>query len=183
MGRERTNNRQQMKKLLLLLLAVNLAFVGIAQKEQKVIYQESSTRNLEPDHNMVTTPIVADLKVSPSRITYTETEAYKLFPLTAENAKIMENLMPDFKRIALSRAARANDADILVGTVVDIITNNNGFLEITVSGYPAKYVNFRNATKEDLDLARDAASTTRHQDNVDVIRKKETTDVVIKEKK
>ena len=63
--------------------------------------------------------------------------------------------MPEFKKIALSRAAKANNADVLVGTIMDI-TTENGRLVIAVSGYAAKYKNFRNATTKDADLIREA---------------------------
>ena len=57
------------------------------------------------------------------------------------------------KKIALSRAARANNADVLVGSTIDIVTNN-GRLEITVSGYPAHYVKFRKADNKDVELLK-----------------------------
>ena len=124
------------------------------------------------------TPVVAvfaDLDVWPNKI------SYFYIPSTTVAKGGFDNVVNAAVREALGNN---DNADVLVGREFQVKYYDKGVIEsITVTGYPAKYVNFRNATKEDLDLARDAASTTRHQDNVDVIRKKETTDVVIKEKK
>ena len=38
---------------------------------------------------------------------------------------------------------------------IDVVTNKDGRLEITVVGYPAKYTKFRNATKEDVELVKE----------------------------
>lgn len=114
-------------------------------------YQEASARNLEPEHTMLLTPLIADLEVSPEKIYYVEREAFAKFPVD----DIMVKNMPEFKKIALSRAAKAHDADVLVGTIMDI-TTDNGQLVIAVSGYVAKYKNFRNATTKDTELIREA---------------------------
>ena len=57
--------------------------------------------------------------------------------------------MPELKKIALSRAAQAHNADILVGTTIDVVTKDDR-LEITVTGYPARYVKFRNVSEQDI---------------------------------
>ena len=70
----------------------------------------------------------------------------------------MIDLVPSFKKIALCHAARAHKADMIIGAMVDVITNENGHLEITITGYPAKYVNFRNATQQDVNLVKQGMS-------------------------
>lgn len=165
-----------MKKLLLLLAIVSISLGATAQRTERVEYQESSARNLEPEHSMMLTPLIADIKVSPTKITYTETEAFKDFPVQ----KGIEKLMPDFKSIALSRAAKAHHADLLVGTIIDIITNKDGYLEITVSGYPASYVSFRNATLNDIELVRQGKNVSSGKDNFDIINNPQNTQIDIK---
>jgi hypothetical protein len=91
-------------------------------------------------------------------------------------------MMPEFKKIALSKAAKIHDADLLVGTIIDVITNDAGLLEITVSGYPAKYTNFRNATKTDIENVQAARVATYGQDNTEILRKSKSVDVQVKEK-
>ena len=170
-----------MKKHIFTILLLSISTILFAQKNVSVEYQESSTRNLEPEHYMVIAPLIADLQVSPTKITFTEKEAYKKFPVTTETAKAIKEIMPELKKIALSRAAKTHNADLLVGTIIDVITNSEGLLEITVSGYPAKYVNFRNATEQDMDVVREARIATYGQDNLEILHTNSSTNVKIKE--
>lgn len=142
-----------MKKLTLALILCASVFGVSAQNSRiSVDYKESSVRNLEPIQSVVVAPLIADLKVDPVRISYTETEMFKDYLVTPDVVKYIA----DFKKIALSRAAAANSADLIIGAIVDVITNASGRLEITISGYPAKYVNFRNATPEELKMVRES---------------------------
>lgn len=114
-------------------------------------YQESSARNLEPEQTMLVSPLIADLKVSETKIYHVEREAFADIEI---DASVINNIS-EYKKVALSRAARANNADVMVGTIMDIVTEN-GRLVITVSGYPARYTNFRVATTKDTDLVKEA---------------------------
>jgi hypothetical protein len=51
-----------------------------------------------------------------------------------------------------------------------------------VSGYPAKYTNFRNATKADIENVQAARVATYGQDNTEILRKSKSVDVKVKEK-
>lgn len=117
----------------------------------KIYYMESSTQNLEPQNTIMASPMIADLKVIGDQIVYTEKEAFKDVEVTA---KVID-AMPNFKRIALCKAARKYNADLIIGATIDVITNKDGRLEITVVGYPAKYTKFRNATKADIELVKE----------------------------
>lgn len=142
------------KFLLVVAVALGSAAIASAQKvdriETTVDYMESSARYMEPSQNIMTTPMIADLEVIGGSVSYTETEAFKNYEVTEE----LTQLVPGFKRIALSRAARAHKADIIIGAMVDVVTNENGRLEITITGYPARYTNFRNATSNDIELVK-----------------------------
>ena len=148
----------------ILVSAAALVFCTIASAQSRtdrVEYQESSARNLEPQQSVMITPMIADLQLISDKIAYTEKDAFSKYPVSQAIVK----LVPEFKKIALSRAARAYKADAIVGATIDVITNNAGFLEITVSGYPAKYVNFRNATTQDVELVAKAKSVTGDENN------------------
>ena len=135
-------------------IVIGSAAIASAQKvdriETTVDYMESSARYMEPSQNIMTAPMIADLQVVGGSVSHTETEAFKNYEVTEE----LIQLVPGFKRIALSRAARAHKADVIIGAMVDVITNENGRLEITITGYPAKYVNFRNATSNEIELVK-----------------------------
>lgn len=140
--------------MLVIAIAIGSVTIASAQKidriETSVDYMESSARYMEPSQNIMTTPMIADLEVIGASISYTETEAFKNYEVTEDLIK----LIPGFKSIALSRAARAHKADVIIGAMVDVITNEQGRLEITITGYPARYTNFRNATNDDIELVK-----------------------------
>ena len=118
---------------------------------EKTYYMESSTQNLEPQNTIMASPMIADLKVIGDQIVYTEKEAFKDVEVTT---KVIDAIST-FKRIALCKAARKYNADLIIGATIDVITNKDGRLEITVVGYPAKYTKFRNATKADIELVKE----------------------------
>lgn len=138
-----------MKKLYfsIVVLAITLASCSTSQfyVTELIDYMESSARILEAEHSLLSTPLIADIEVSDKKITYTEKEMFANMDVT--NKRIDE--MPELKKIALSRAAQAYNADILVGTTIDVVTKDDR-LEITVTGYPARYVKFRNVNEYDI---------------------------------
>lgn len=165
-----------MKKLFLLLFVLcSTGSLFAQQRIERVDYQESTARNLEPEHFMLLTPLIADLEVSSTKITYTEKAAFLDFPVTTTMIKEI----PEFKKIALSRAARSCNADVMVGTTIDVITNAQGLLEITVTGYPAHYRQFRNATLEDIDLIKQTRRADRGDDEAVVERPKDRSKIEI----
>ncbi len=168
-----------MKRYLVLVVALLLSVGAFAQQRtEKVEYQESSARTLEPEHQMLLTPHVADLEVSAKRVVYTEVDAFANIPLTPEVLKGISG----FKKIALSKAVHAHNADVMVGTTIDVITNSKGCLEITITGYPAYYRNFRTATMSDLELIRLANLSRRHGDNTEVLDMPQTNTTKIEKK-
>lgn len=83
----------------------------------------------------VTPPLIADLKVSDDKIRYNEFPSKSL-------------LKTDFSNIlntAVKNALEVNgNADVLIGLEYQVKTNDDGEIEtITITGYPAKYTNFR----------------------------------------
>lgn len=161
-----------MKRILLFTLFVAVSLSAFAQKD-RLQYQESSARSLEPVHAVMITPLVADMELLGDRISYTESEAFAGYVITPNVVQDISTL----KNIALSRAARHHNADAIVAATVDVVTNNDGKLEITISGYPVKYVNFRNAKLEDVELQGRAQS---FNDTEDVFDDKNKNTTVIK---
>lgn len=140
-----TNMKKQFSVLVALFLGMSITS---AQTKDSVEYLESSARILEPAQSVMVLPLVAEMQVFSDRISYTEVESYKNYPV---RPGIVPNI-PNFKKIALSKATHKYGADVLIGATFDVITNDEGYLEITVTGYPAKYVNFHNATEADVKL-------------------------------
>lgn len=142
-----------MKRFFLIFTASAMfASCSTTQVLQTTEYMESSARILDGEQKMLINPIMADLKVSDTKIYHTEAEAFASFPVTQF---VVDNYMTTFKAIAVSQAAKAHKADVLVGTTIDVATKNDRIV-ITVSGYPAHYIKFRNASKSDIDLIKEA---------------------------
>lgn len=139
-----------MKKLFALAMLSLVVSAGFAQTERvrtggSTTYTESSARNIEPARGVIAVPLIADLKV----ISNERIEPYEeIFPYQV-NAAIV-NYVPSFKRTAFFNAAKKYNADALVGALIDVSTTEDGYLKISVTGYPARYTNFRNATAQDV---------------------------------
>lgn len=128
-----------MKKLVKPMIVAALMSIVMAGC-RAYFYEERGARNVEPQHQVVTVPIVADLEVlSTEKITYSET-------FTKANLNNIES----YKYVVLAHAIKQYNADLIIGAIYDVNYNSKGrTLEVIVTGFPAKYKEFRKATPED----------------------------------
>lgn len=169
-----------MKKLFLTVMFILcITNISHAQKYlESVNYMEASSRETSSAVDVMTTPLIADLEVLP-RIEETVTEPFKNINVTSD----INLATPTYKKIALAEVANKYNADLILGALVKVETlesEKGGRLAITISGYPAKYVKFRNATKEDIDLVRSASTLRTEEESVMDVPENRTT--VVKEK-
>ena len=111
-------------------------------------YDESTARYMNPAMTSgYITPTIADLNVSKTKIS--ETETYKN-TLTAEDMNSAENspTIEYLKNYTVSKAVKKHNADVIVAPIFDIKTSYDT-IEVNVSGYPANFVNFRNVKAAD----------------------------------
>lgn len=104
------------------------------------VYKTASTEVVTDNIKSV---VVADLDVSPQKITYTY----------IPDRKVKKGGWRNCLNAAISEALKQNgDADILLETQSAIITHEGLFgrsiRSITVSGYPARYKNFQSLDKD-----------------------------------
>ncbi len=130
-----------MKKLFLVAAAA-LMLMGCSAP--KIMYQESSGRNIEPTQNAVIVPMVADLEmVTTEQIEYVET-------FEVEVTQEVVGSIDAYKRVALVNATKKYKADTMVAALINVSTRSDGeALIITVTGFPAKYKNWRGMKQED----------------------------------
>ena len=127
MGKQK--NLFTMKKLLLLAV-VAIAFASCSTLKNSATYRSFSI------NTPYAVPVVADLNVSSTKITY----AY-VPPKTVRNGG-EDNVLNTAVREALS--ANGN-ADVLVGLETQIKYNSSKkIISVVITGYPATYKNFRN---------------------------------------
>lgn len=135
-----------MKKLFI--LCISTLLLASCAAPQQIIYREAEGRNIEPALNAVVTPLVADLQlISEQSISELHT-----FDVTVTTAIL--NDIDNYKNIALLRTAKRYNADTLVGAIVNVDTNKEGKLEVMVTGYPARFVNFRSMKEDDMWISK-----------------------------
>ena len=128
----------------------------VAVQETTLDYTESTARLLDAESNFLVMPLIANLEVSKNKITHVEKEAFA--NIKVNNSSIAK--IEKHKRTALGRAAKAYGADILVNADIEVMTVDGRFV-ITITGYPAYYRDFRNATAKDIEIVNDANKAQR----------------------
>lgn len=128
-----------MKKITLLAIAIASVFTSCSTTMSTIPTSSlvSHTRMVDINGNkpIVVTNLMADLEVSPNKITFF------YIPTKSVNKAGYNNVVETAVREAL---IANNNADVLVNLDKQVKFDHNGAVEsITVSGYPAKYVNFR----------------------------------------
>jgi len=112
----------------------------------KKTYSYSEYRVEQPTQSVHAVPVVADLDVQQEKITYSERLGVKVSDLSDSE---LQSLVEKEKSLVMNNAMKTHGADVLVAPLVDVQTDMNNQLVITVSAYPAKYKNYRSATKDD----------------------------------
>lgn len=124
-----------MKKLFIILMVSAFAMTSCS-----TVYKTATTRNVEPT---IAAVVLSDLDVSNKKITYT---------LTPTN-KVRRGGLKNCINTAISEALALNGGDVLIETQQAIITRGayvRKIKSVTVTGYPAKYKNFRPADDKTL---------------------------------
>ena len=132
-----TQNYTTMRKTLCI---VALA-LGMASCSAPVKLTNTATHNTF-DTSKPVAAVFADLEVSPTKISY--------FMIPSQT--VVNGGYDNVVNSAVREALLANgNADVMLGLEVQAKYNSEGEVEsITVTGYPAKYVNFRNPGDEYL---------------------------------
>ncbi len=137
-----------------LCLILLTALTGFAQKKKTVepqkTLEQAIARSVEPEIKVFIRPKIAEIEMlSTEKMEY---GPYKFALKDPEN--LSQYLIEQLKVIALFRATKEAGADILVGSLYDIyiLDNDSKTLYIDLSGYPAKYVNFKNIEGEDVNM-------------------------------
>ena len=122
-----------LKRLFFMAIAMSsLVSCGISAGSAKLV---STATYQKMDFQPYVTPVQVDLQVSPKKVTY--------FMLVSESVRMggLDNVIAT----AVKEALEANgNADVIVGLQSQTKYNEKGEIEsINISGFPAKYVNFR----------------------------------------
>lgn len=145
------------KRLLFIVAAALVCCSGaVAQKtKEKKIYEEAQGRKLNPEIRMFVTPQICDMKM----VTSTR-ETYGPYAMDTRlfNAKSFSDLtngqLKNMQNNALYLACREADADAVIEVIYHTWVNESDdkIVFIELSGFPVNYVNFRPASKEEIDM-------------------------------
>ena len=141
-----------MKKILPILVVVSLVLCSC---KYTYTYRESSARFAEPQRAAFITPVTADMQISSEKVTFTAEfdNTISKIAVAQANAGNTPSVIVKMKDEALAMALAQYQADDIVAPTFNVTTNDDATkIIITITGYPAKYVNFRKATKEDVEL-------------------------------
>ena len=151
-----------MKKFkFIIAMAVCLLPCSMAKAQDNFRYEEKSVAVVEPEAHIATIPLVADVSVIGDR--FTETIVLEEFRACRRNLWYL----PELKTFALAQLAEKYDADFIIATSVNVSTRRKHFV-FTVTGYPAKYTNFRRPDKDDMDIIWKSA-ISGEEDNAEIM--------------
>ncbi len=131
-----------MKKIFVILMVSAFAMTSCS-----TVYKTATTRDVEPT---IAAVVLSDLDVSDTKITYT------LNP----TKKVRRGGLKNCINTAINEALALNGGDVLIETQQAIVTRScvifgvkGKIKSITVTGYPAKYKNFRPADDKTMQEA------------------------------
>ncbi len=144
-----------MKKILQILffsIPIVVIMGGCYTTEKFYRYDESTVRYLTPGMTGFVTPTAADLQVSTTRISHAETLPNTLTQWDIDDIE-HSGTVHYLKNYTVAQAVKKHNADVIVAPIFDIKTSEDFLtITITVTGYPANYINFRKATPGDIEL-------------------------------
>ena len=134
--------------------------------EYSFYYQEATANYSNPNRSETFIfPNVADLEVTPTKITYSQNFSTKKQMTASEFKKFREefnrqlnsgnepSFVKEWKSLVIANAAIKYQADEIVAPIFIITPNaNKTEVEVKVTGYVGKYKNFRKATEKDINF-------------------------------
>lgn len=148
-----TRGHSAMKKVFLAMAALVLAgTAAYAQKKSnlgEVMFQEASAREASPTVNFFVFPQICDLQMlSNQREDYGPYD----FPMAKDLSTLTNQELENVKTRALQKACALAGADLMLepfytSTVYD---KDNRVIWVSISGFPAKYTNFRSLAEKDI---------------------------------
>lgn len=136
-----------MKNIFFLLTCLLFLLTGCAQPQYVTSYKSTESRDFEPRQGVVVTPLVADMKVL-SQSAVKDSVVFDILVATIPADQI-SSWVYECKKDAMSLLMKKFKADAIVASLSEVSTTPEGLMKIVISGYPAVYQNFRNATAAD----------------------------------
>lgn len=152
-----------MKKFLLtIMILAGFSFCGYAQKTTVKI-QDTQARIVGINPTAYVNPLTVELQVHPQgRVTDT-------WPLTIQQVeKDMGGQLENIRSWALFMSCQKANADVIIAPMFNFKSTDDGEgYTITVVGFPANFVNWHTATKDDYEWMRmEKTQTTAERESI-----------------
>lgn len=145
-----------MKRLLFTTLLCPVLGLSISAQnpssQNNIIFEESQVHISAPELRVFVTPQVADLEmIYPGK---PREEFQQFFPIKSLDYVTDSVYMNNLCNRALYCFAQEHNADLIIEPIINtrVTESDTKKVLITITGYPAKYVNFRPLNKSEMDL-------------------------------
>lgn len=134
-------------------LALGVSNVFAQKKGGIAIFEEASAREATPNVAVFVFPQICDLNmISKTRVDYGPYD----FPMAKDLNSLTNQELENVKTRALQKACKLSGADLIIeplytSTVYD---KDNKTIWVSLSGYPASYINFRSLKPTDIEMIR-----------------------------
>ncbi|MDR1883855.1 MAG: hypothetical protein LBR26_13895 [Prevotella sp.] len=118
---------------------------------QKLVFRESQARLIEPKMNVYVKPLTVDLEIQKDPADATKGKKVSdIFTFTAKEVSAMGGDLAKIKAEALHLSVKKYEVDILVAATYYIKTQDkDDGVEVTITGYPATFKNWRTIDDKD----------------------------------
>lgn len=130
-------------------------------------YESQQSRSYETIQDVISTPLLVDLQIIGDKIQYSETFDFKISEIPAAS---VEPMISEFKKMVVAKASKKYNADAIIGVLHDVSTTRNQII-LSITGYPARYVNFRTATPDDMWIIDAHTTLTKKGSDPEIIFK------------
>lgn len=145
------------RKAILFAALAALPAIAFAQKSQdkQIVFETSEVHKTAPELRVFVTPMVADLEmIDPAK---GREEFQSTFQIKSIDA-LTEFELINLQNRTMYRFAQEHNADVIVEPIFNtrVMEDDSKRMIITVTGYPAKYVNFRKMDRnsDDFEMVR-----------------------------
>lgn len=137
------------------LLALPTAVFAQKDKEKQIVFETSEVHKTAPELRVFVTPMVADLEmIDPTK----GREEYECTFQIKSIDTLTEIELINLQNRTMYRFAQEHNADVIVEPIFNtrVMENDSKSMIITITGYPAKYVNFRKMDRnsDDFEMVR-----------------------------
>lgn len=155
-----------MKRLLLTVMVVFACMTSTYAQKATYKFQATQARLLDVTSDAYVKPLTVELKVK------TNTRIRHKLHLTTDEVNALKGDVNNIRSFAVYDASKAQGCDVIVAATFNIKSDDSNGIDVELVGYPADYVNWKTATREDYEWIRmEKTQTTSDAEKTAAIKK------------